>query len=134
MTANMNAKMSSQMCGVLKAVPRVHSRAGFSGAAFLGSESRPKGLQPTLSGMGLAMRPATTRKTAMMTESTFMPICQPADFRIGDTTMVSRSWARGAPAKAMPQFLPYSAPTYHLRHEIVEETHSMPVPMPAKTP
>ena len=70
----------------------------------------------------------------MITERTFMPADQPALLRMGETTMVRRSCAMGAPMKASPHLVPYSVPTYHLRQEIVDETHSMPVPTPAKMP
>jgi hypothetical protein len=84
--------------------------------------------------MGLATAAATSSIAAMMMERTFMPADQPALLRIGETRTVSRSWAMGAPMKARPHFVPYSVPTYHLRHEMVEETQSIPVPTPAKTP
>ena len=135
MTANMKAKMSHQRARVLKASPRVHTWAGFEAEAFfLGRESKPKGWQPTLSGIGFAMAAATSRQMAMMTDRIFMPTAQPAVLRTGETARVRSSWDMGAPMKARPHLVPYSVPTYHLRQEMVEETQSMPVPMPAKTP
>ena len=85
-------------------------------------------------GVRFAMSAAATRNTAQMAAISFMPACQPMFLRTGFRTMVSSSCASGAPAKAMPHMVPYFAPTYHWRQEMVELTHSMPVPMPANRP
>ena len=42
--------------------------------------------------------------------------------------------AMGAPMNATPHQVAYCLPTNHLRTETVEETHNMPVPIPAKIP
>ena len=56
--------------------------------------------------MGLATAAAISSMTAMITERSFMPMDQPAFLRTGETTMVSSSWAIGAPMKARPHLEP----------------------------